>query len=42
MRVVTRFGLILNMRRRDGDAALALFRSLVNLIERNNLAEELS
>ncbi|MGX1028744.1 hypothetical protein RKD38_003425 [Streptomyces ambofaciens] len=37
--VVTRLGLVLDVRDRDGDTALALFGSLVDLVERRRLVD---
>jgi len=41
MRVVASVGLILDVRGRDGDAALALFGRLVDVVERHGRAEHL-
>src|SRR5207342_792892 len=41
VRVVPRVGLVLHVRDRDRDAALALLRSLVDLVERRELGEAL-
>src|SRR6201999_3078778 len=39
VRVVTRLGLVLDVRDRDGDTALALLRSLVDLVEGRSLVQ---
>src|SRR6202023_1388179 len=41
VRIVARGALVLDVRRGDGDAALALFRRLVDLVERHELRPSL-
>ena len=41
VRVVARVGLVLNVSDSDGDTTLALFRSLVDLVERSEVSEAL-